>query len=166
LEVLEAMTMPTNTATIRVGRLLEVRIDAGYRTTSEVDDLFDRIGAEIAKRPLERYVAVVDWRRCPVMSPVAAERVVQRIALTNSRTERSAALASQSSPVAVLQFVRVIRSAHLPDRKLFFDADEVANWLARVLSPAETRRVREFLGESPEQEGLGTALGRGAVRSD
>jgi hypothetical protein len=143
------MVMPRNTAEVRVGRLLEVRVDAGYRTTSDVDALFEKIGEEIAKpSSSERYVAVVDWRRCQVMSPGAAERVIQRIALTNPRTERSSALASQSSPVAVLQFVRLIRSANHPDRKLFFDADELVEWLAGALSLEETQRAREFLSES------------------
>jgi hypothetical protein len=65
----------------------------------------------------------------------------------NSSTERSAALARQDAPIAVLQFVRVIREANNPARRLFFDEDEVYAWLSEVLSPAERGRLREFLNE-------------------
>jgi hypothetical protein len=79
------------------------------------------------------------------MSPPAAERISLRIAQTNSRTERSSALASSNAPVAVLQFVRVIREAGLPNRKLFFEADALVKWLSEVLTPVETQRLRDFL---------------------
>jgi hypothetical protein len=91
------------------------------------------------------------------MSLEAAERVGQRIVRINARTERSAALASPDAPVAVLQFVRQIRSTSLPDRKLFFAADELVDWLAEVLTAAETHRLQEFLRESPDGERRGTA---------
>jgi hypothetical protein len=143
------IAMPTNTAAIRVGRLLEIRADAGYRTPSDVDELFELVGAEAAKRPsASQCVVVVDWRCCPVMSPAAAERMTERIVLNNSRTERSAALASKTAPVAVLQFVRLIRTTHLVDRKLFYVADELVRWLGEILTPFETHRLRDFLGES------------------
>lgn len=140
--------MRTNTAVIRVGRLLEVRAEAGYRTAAEVDALFDVIEREVVRLgSLQRHVTVVDWRGCPVMSPEAVERIAQRIALTNMRTERSAALAAADAPVAVLQFLRVIRDARLPDRKLFFKQHEVVNWLSEVLTKAESERLVAFLGE-------------------
>jgi hypothetical protein len=138
--------MATNRAAIRVGRLLEVLIDGGYRTVSDVDVVFDAIDAEVARlAPSQRIVTVADWRRCPVMSPEAAQRVVQRIVLLNPRTERSTALVSPDAPVAVLQFLRVIRESRLPDRKLFLDPEELADWLQEILTPAETVRLREFL---------------------
>src|SRR5688500_12264148 len=100
-------TMVANTAAINVGRLLEIRAAAGYRTAAEVDQLFDGIHALVARLPSPRtHVTVVDWRQCPVMSPTAAERIAERIVLTNGTTERSAALAVHNAPVAVLQFVR------------------------------------------------------------
>jgi hypothetical protein len=144
------LEMPSNTAAIRVGRLLEIRADEGYRTAEDADALFDVIDREVGKiAEFRRHVTVVDWRRCPVMSPVAAARVAERIVLSNGRTQRSAALASGSSPVAVLQFLRVIREAGLADRKLFFDTDELVEWLSAVLTGAESRRLREFLAEAP-----------------
>jgi hypothetical protein len=81
------------------------------------------------------------------MAPEAAERIAQRIAGTNARTERSAALASPDAPVAVLQFLRVIREAGLPDRRLFFHETELQRWLEEVLTPAEAARLGDFLSE-------------------
>jgi hypothetical protein len=137
-----------NTATVTVGRMLEVRADAGYRTREDVDLLFDAIERELAKFPAGiKHVTVVDWRHCPVMAPDAAERIARRIAALNSHTERSAALASRDAPVAVLQFLRVIKEARLDDRKLFFDEAELVHWLGEILSPAEKIRLRVFLQE-------------------
>jgi hypothetical protein len=47
----------------------------------------------------------------------------------------------------VLQFLRVIREADLPDRKLFFDEQSLVSWLDEVLSPGERERLRVFLSE-------------------
>src|SRR5437870_885052 len=120
--------MRVNSASLSVGRLLEVRADAGYRSAADVDALFDAIEREVARLgPGQQHVTVADWRRCPVMSPEGAARVVQRITLLNTRTERSAALASVEASVAVLQFLRVIRDAGHPDRKLFFSESELVD---------------------------------------
>ena len=139
--------MPANTAQLPVGRLLEIRADGGYRTAVDVDRLFTEI--EQAAAPLVAlgtpHIAVVDWRHCPLMSPEAAARIAQRIAAMNSRVQRSAALARQDAPVAVLQFVRVIREAGHPERRLFFNEDELITWLDEVLGPDERLRLRLFL---------------------
>ncbi len=137
--------------------MLEIRAEAGYRTVADVDALFDTIDRELAKLgALQRHVTVVDWRGCPVMSPEAVERIAQRIAATNGRTERSAALATAGAPVAVLQFLRVIRDARLSDRKLFFKQQELLQWLADVLTKEEAERLALFLAErtyaEPETE--------------
>ena len=137
-----------NTSKLKVGRLLEVRVATGFRNVADVDAHFDGIDRALEGFPSgQRHVTVADWRLCTVMSPEAAQRLAQRIAVYNARTERSAALASQSSPVAVLQFVRVIREAGLPDRKLFFSEDELYQWVSEVLTPTEQQRLREFLAE-------------------
>jgi hypothetical protein len=128
--------------------LLEVRADAGYRTPADVDAIFGAIGRELAKLPPnEPHVTVVDWRRCPLMDPEAAEHMLKKIASINSNTLRSAALASEHSQLAVLQFVRLIRDAKLPDRKLFLHSDELYTWLAEVLTADERVRLMTFLSE-------------------
>lgn len=142
--------MASNTAAIRVGRLLEVRIDAGYRSVAEVDTLFDVIDRELAKLPPgTKHVTIADWRRCAMMAPEAAQRVAARIARVNDSTERSAVISSNDSPTAVMQFLRVIREAKLPDRKLFTSTTEVADWLSEVLNKDEAQRLRAFLNEPP-----------------
>jgi hypothetical protein len=138
--------MAANTARVRVGRLLEIRTDAGHRSAADVDALFDEIHRELSRLPAtQKHVTVVDWRHCPLMSPEAAARITHHISMVNARTERSAALARDDAPTAVLQFVRVIREAGLPDRKLFFDEQDLAAWLGEVLTPAERERLRAFL---------------------
>lgn len=140
--------MPKNVARVTVGRLLEVRADAGYRCAGDVDAIFEAIGRAVAGLPANvQHVTVVDWRGCPLMSPEAADHMLKRIAGINSSTERSAALASEDSPLAVLQFVRLIRDANHPDRKLFVDSDQLYRWLAEVLTPMERTRLRAFLSE-------------------
>lgn len=138
----------SNTAHVKVGRLLEIRADLGYRTAHDVDVFFANIEREVQKLPATtKHVTVVDWRRCPIMAPEAAERMVQRITGVNERTERSATIASKDSATAVLQFVRLIRDAKLPDRKLFFDEAELSAWLGEILTKPEQRRLDEFLAE-------------------
>lgn len=135
-----------NTAKVNVGRLLEVRVAAGFRTAADVDAHFANIDRQLATiRSGQQHVTVADWRACPVMSPEAAQRLAHHIARTNARTERSAALAVQTAPVTVLQFMRVIREAGLPDRKLFSDEEELIGWLGEVLTREERQRLREFL---------------------
>ena len=76
--------MPKNTASLSVGRLLEVRADAGYRTPADVDAIFSEIGREAAKLgPNAHHVTVVDWRHCPVMSPEADAHLLKKIASVN-----------------------------------------------------------------------------------
>ena len=140
--------MSKNTASITVGRLLEVRADAGYRTRADVDAIFEAIAREVKKLPPnEHHVTVVDWRHCPLMDPEAAEHMLKKIASVNANTLRSAALASDNSPLAVLQFVRLIRNANLPDRKLFLHSDSLYDWLAEVLTWNERVRLMDFLSE-------------------
>jgi hypothetical protein len=142
--------MATNTAEIKVGRLLEVRIAAGYRTVEDVDQLFDALEVEVKKLlPGQRHVTVADWTHCPVMTPMAASRLGERMAATNSHTERSAVLAVPDLPIAVVQFLRLIREAALPDRRLFFSSTELIGWLGEVLTPAELARARQFFAELP-----------------
>jgi hypothetical protein len=142
--------VPQNTAELRVGRLLEVRPAAGYANVAAVDVLFDALEQQTRNVPTEvRLVAAVDWRFCPLMSPEAAQRVSQRIAANNLRTERSAALVDSDAPIAVLQFLRVIRESNFPDRKLFFKQIELVSYLTDLLTFEELARLHAFLAEGP-----------------
>jgi hypothetical protein len=140
-----------NTVVINVGRLLEVRIGAGYAGASEVADLFAEMARLIHRLPDSvRAVAVTDWRACRLMSSEAAEAIVTHLVRNNPHIERSAGLASTDSPSAHLQFSRVIRETGNPDRRLFTDARMLEQWLGEVLSADERRRLSAFLERSEE----------------
>jgi hypothetical protein len=140
--------VPLNTVAIVQGRLLEIRADAGYRSLQDVEQVTRAIQRESMKVPLNvRSVTVVDWRRCPVMSDDASARLLEHMRSTNPRVERSAALASQKSSIAVLQFLRLVRESSHRDRRLFFEPEPLIEWLGEVLTPEELQRLREFLAE-------------------
>jgi hypothetical protein len=90
--------------------------------------------------------------------------MLKKIAGINSNTLRSAALASEQSPLAVLQFVRLIRDAKLPDRKLFLHSDELYGWLAEVLTADERVRLMTFLSEGQAAAGAGGNSWRPSAR--
>ena len=154
--------MRENSASLTVGRLLEVRAEAGYRTRADVDAIFDAIGRELSRLPPDApyHVTVVDWRYCPIMSPEAADRMTIAITGANTNTLRCAALARDESPVAVLQFVRLIREANLPDRKLFLNENVLCEWLSEVLTKAEFARLKQFLAEGKPLVGQASSTAR------
>lgn len=80
-----------------------------------------------------------------------------------SRTKR-AALATDNAPLAVLQFVRLIRDAKLPDRKLFTNPNELALWLAEVLTASERARLATFLAEGQAAPGAAESSLRPSAR--
>ncbi len=163
LEIYQLGTHPTampavvpgsvqNTCGIKVGRLLEIRVLAGYRTPLDVDQLFDLIGVEYAKlKEPQRVVAVTDWRYCPPISDDISNYLLERIAATNPRTQASAALVSRDSPTAVLQFLRVVRGSKHPGRKLFFEVSEMLAWVHPFLTGSEFRRLRTFMDAVPTE---------------
>jgi hypothetical protein len=137
-----------NSCAITVGRLLEIRVGAGYRTRSEVDDLFKSITAEYAKlKKPQRVVAVTDWRHCPPISDGISNHLLEKITATNPRTQASAVIVSRDSPASALQFLRLVRSSQHPGRKLFFDTRDLLSWLHPFLTGAEFKRLQAFLDE-------------------
>lgn len=129
-----------------MGRLVEVRAESGYRNVADVDAIFAEIGQQLARVPEhQKIVFVIDWRRCPVMSSEAAERMLPAIASTNPRVERSATIASKNSPTAVMQFIRLVRESKHPDRRLFYDDAELERWLGEILTPEEATRLHAFM---------------------
>jgi hypothetical protein len=136
-----------NTAVVREGRLLEIRA-VGYRSAADVAALFKAIGSQLAALPATtQVVTVTDWRYCPVMSEDAAELALVAMTRNNARVLRSGALASRSAPVALLQFLRLVRQSKHESRRLFFDESALTSWLGEVLTDAESARLAEFLNE-------------------
>jgi hypothetical protein len=146
-----------NTYRIVVGRLLEVRILGSIRTLADVDAWFDGVRGALAQLPPgQRQVVAADWRACPLMSEEAAERALFRLKQTNANMDRSAALASPASPVAILQFLRLCRSSDASgNRRLFTDTQEMSQWLGEVLTHAEQRRLHSFLAEDDTPSATG-----------
>jgi hypothetical protein len=137
-----------NTVAIVQGRLLEIRADAGYRSAQDAEQVTRAIQREVVKVPPNtRTVIVVDWRRCPVMNEGASARLIEHMRSNNARVERSAALASQKSSIAVLQFLRMVRESAHPDRRLFFEPEPLIEWLGEVLTAEELKRLHEFLAQ-------------------
>jgi hypothetical protein len=141
-----------NTAVILVGRLLEIRA-LGYRSKADVALLFKAIGSQIQAIPASTQVVIVtDWRYCPIMSEDAAEQILASMSKNNPRVLRSGALASRNAPIAVLQFLRLVRQSKHESRRLFFAEDALTSWLGEVLTDAERIRLAEFLSEPVQVE--------------
>jgi hypothetical protein len=136
----------SNRVELHVGRLLEVRADSGYRSVVEVQEIFAQIAAHVSRLASGvRCVMIVDWRQCPIMSSEAADLLLENIKQNNARLERCAALAGRESPVALLQFLRLVRAADNPNRRLCEDVPQALAWLDPVLTREEAARLREFL---------------------
>jgi hypothetical protein len=141
---------------MKMGRLLEIRINSGFRTVADVDAMFHELEsvlsvkmprAALGAHSAHKHVTIADWRQCVLMSEEAATRLQHGMMQTNPNVLRAAALASRDSPSAVMQFLRIVRDSQHEERRLFFDDAPLIQWLAQVLTPTETARLRVFLRE-------------------
>lgn len=125
---------------------MEVRIDHGYNSLEDVEQMRRTIASAFGRVPSGKSVVIAaDWRRTRMMADDASDAVGKMIGSFNARIERSAILASHDSPVAVLQYLRVIRESQHANRRLFHDAGEAVAWLSELLEGAEVQRLRVFL---------------------
>jgi hypothetical protein len=139
--------MIRNTCEFVVGRLLEIRVAAGYHTVGDVDEVIRMTSDNLKTLPRSgKFVAAADWRAVRLMSPETAARAQQLLQSTNPRLERSAILTLPESPLTNLQVVRLIREAENADRRHFVSAAEMHAWLAEVLTEDESSRLATFLG--------------------
>lgn len=135
-----------NTCEHHVGRLIEIRIEAGYRNLADITDIYAEITRLSGVIPgSRRLVLAIDWRKCFVMAEEAAQQLVTSMRGTNARIERSGALLPAESPVAMLQLNRMLRESQNPARRGFDDPKDLITWLSDVLTPEEVSRLREFL---------------------
>jgi hypothetical protein len=139
--------MPTNTCEFVVGRLLEIRVAAGYRSVEDIDEMINMIRKNVGKLPpSEKFAIAADWRTVGIMRPETAARARAMLMSVNPRVTRSAILTLPENPTQNLQVVRLIREAENESRRHFTVAADLAAWLSEVLSPDETARLRTFLG--------------------
>src|SRR5689334_15174886 len=101
--------MSRNTCEFVIGRLLEIRVTAGYRSVADVEDMIAMIMNNVAKlSPEEKYAIVADWRNVHVMAPEIAASARKMLAAVNPRVTRSAILTDPANPTTNLQTVRLI----------------------------------------------------------
>jgi hypothetical protein len=142
-----------NTCEINVGRLMEIRVDDGYRSVRDVDRMISMMRAHMSEMsPGDKYVIAADWRNVRMMAPDTAVRAREMLARSNPRVIRSAILSSPDQSLTNLQVVRLIREAENAGRRHFTSSDEQYRWLAEVLTEAERARLAEFLSVSPGSE--------------
>lgn len=136
-----------NTCEHHVGRLIEIRIEAGYRSLADITDIYAEIARLSGIIPsTRRLVLAIDWRKCFVMAEEAAQQLLSSMRGTNARIERSGALLPVESHVAMLQLHRMLRETQNPARRGFDVAQDLVAWLSEVLTPEEIARLRVFIG--------------------
>jgi hypothetical protein len=140
--------MAENTVERHVGRLIEFRHAKGFETVADIEQMFAVARSVMdSVRDGKHCVTVADWRSCTVvMSPLVSQRLLDMLLEFNPHTERAAMLYAEGSATAIMQFARVKRDARNPLRRMFADPVELAVWLEELLTPAESARLREFLG--------------------
>jgi hypothetical protein len=125
---------------------LEIDVRAGYRSVTDVDDMIARIKQQlkIVAEPTLIVIAA-DWRACRVLTPDVSERAVSMLVVSNPRVERSAILHEPTQATSVLQVIRIVREANLPNRRVFTDPYEMEHWLGEVLNELERERLAALL---------------------
>jgi hypothetical protein len=138
--------MSSNTCEINVGRLMEIRVGAGYHSVRDVDCMLSLIQAQFGKLgPGARCVIVADWRNVTMMSPETAARAREMLTRGNPRAIRSSILTLPERSLGNLQVVRLVRESDSEQRRHFTNAVEQYRWLAEVLTEPEQARLAEFL---------------------
>jgi len=136
----------SNTVTIRVGRLMEISVPEGFRSVEDVERQRARIAAALDTIPKDRSIVIAaDWRQCRLMSEPAAKAMGIMIGDFNARIERSAILGSPTSPVSVLQFLRVVRESRHLARRVYEERAPMLTWLSECLTDAERERLIDFI---------------------
>jgi hypothetical protein len=144
--------MSSNTCEIKVGRLLEIRVEAGYSSVRDVERMIAMIVAAIGELPAgERVTIAADWRNVGMMSPETALRARDMLMRANPRVIRSGILTLPDRSLANLQVIRLVREAELDNRRHFTSPGSQCRWLSEVLSPPERTRLAEFLGVDERQ---------------
>jgi hypothetical protein len=132
---------------MRVGRLMEIRVDAGYQSVRDVERMIAMIQAIMGELPAgERFTVAADWRKVSMMSPETAVRARDMLTRTNPRVVRSAILTLPDRSLSNLQVLRLVREAELENRRHFTSPGQQWRWLAETLTPVERTRLAEFLG--------------------
>ena len=93
-------------------------------------------------------VICADWRSGSLLSPAAAQVLLDMLTGRSTQIERSAILLAANKAVFDLQVERLVREANHPSRRTFRDAEKQISYVAEVLSGLECERARSFLMQS------------------
>lgn len=135
------------TTVIQTGRLYEHRI-LSIESLQELEALGAR-AREVMGAHGGKVVVCADYRHLRVMKPEYASMWVEKIKGVSPNVERSAILIPPGQATFGLQVERMVKDAGAQMRRAFRDAEEMAEWLGEVLTPAERTRLTAFLKEAP-----------------
>ncbi len=131
----------------RVDGLIEARI---FRLPDlETADSYAMTLADLATRLSARHAPVLcaDHRPVVIYRQEVADRLAALFAAMNSRLTRVAVVVSRSNATLAMQLERIVREAKYPSRRVFYEANEAAVFLAAAIAPAAAERSRSFLRE-------------------
>lgn len=137
--------MPLISVQIKQGKLCEVRILTPV-TSAEVSSMIKSITSLVQARGSLR--GIVDLRGSTVLPDDLAEQIADFLQVDNPGIERAAFVAGTTSAVFNLQLDRVIRGGKSLRRRMFRERGLAEAWMSEILTPAENRRMREFLSEN------------------
>jgi hypothetical protein len=138
-----------NTCSFVVGRLMEIRVGAGYHAVQDVDEMIGMMIEQLSRMPEDfKFIIAADWRRVTVMPQDTAERAREMLARSNPRVIKSSILIDPSHATTGLQVFRLVKEAENANRRHFTDAAQQISWLSDVLTTQELQRLRTFLYSS------------------
>jgi hypothetical protein len=129
------------------GRLLELHLRVADMTERQTSAFLERLHATTLvamKNPTGKVVVCGDMRGLNIAGPRVAEFISRVMKADNANLERSGVVIG-SNAVFAMQVDRLVREAGHPNRRRFDSAEGVTAWLAEILTPAETERLKVFL---------------------
>jgi hypothetical protein len=133
------------TVEVRVGRLLEARIEA-LRTLERAAAYVDAFSAALQRsRPGTPLILCADHRAVAIYPQPVADKLASLFGMMNTRLARIALLVSPTNATLSMQLGRIVREANNPDRRVFLVPTEAAAFLGEVLTSAERTRLARFL---------------------
>lgn len=127
-----------------VGRLIEARL-CWMNDAADVQRFLEQM--RLAFKVAGESVICADWRRALVLPPSAGEALLELLRQGNRHFIRSAVLLAPEDAVFGLQVERLCREAGNPARRTFRDVKPLLAWLGEVLTPLESARAAEFVGQ-------------------
>ena len=123
---------------------MEVRVQS-LRTRTDAELFMQEIRSCVS-RTATRSIICADHRAAPIYPPVVVSQLIALFASINPHVDRAGLLIAPSNATLSMQVERILRETSNPLRRMFFDPDEMAAWLAEIQTETEASRMRAFLG--------------------